>query len=234
MAGMGEPVYPIGVVSRLLGVHPRMLRIYEKEGLVKPARIGGKRYYRESDLQKLRCIRLLLEEGVNIAGIKRLLSVAPCWRVIGCPDKKRLSCAYFREHGRWRMRIAFATEAPGGLEAEIAYHFRRAPFFTFVDLDEDGEILSVEVLENPALNVHRPFVVPSFIKQQGADVIVAGGMGERAKLFFEQEGIETVTGAQGRVVDVLSAILKGERFGDNLCDKEEGHEGMCHGHGGGA
>ena len=225
-----EPVYPIGIASRMVGVHPRMLRIYEKEGLVSPVRIGGKRFYSESDVQKLKCIRILLEEGVNIAGVKKLFSVAPCWRVINCPEGKRASCAYYMTHGRLKMKIAFATEAPGGLNAQVASHFRRAPFFTFVELDEDGEIISVEVKENPFVNVHGPGIVPSFVKGEGAYVIVAGGMGQRAASFFEQEGIEPIVGAQGRVCDVLSAILRGERFGGEPCKHHEegGHEGMCH------
>ncbi len=218
---MKEPVYTIGVVSRLIGVHPRMLRIYEKEGLVKPVRIGGKRYYSESDLQRLKCIRILLEEGVNIAGIKRLFSLAPCWRVINCPGKKREDCPYYKLHGRWKMRIVFAAEDPGGLEAAVAQHFRKAPYFVVVDLDEDGEIVTVETKENPFINIHGPGIVPSFIKDLGTDVLVSGGMGQKAAMFLQNEGIEVVVGANGRVVDVLSKLLKGESFSGTLCEPHE-------------
>ncbi len=239
---MKEPVYPIGVVSRMLGVHPRMLRIYEKEGLVRPARIGGKRYYSESDLQRLRCIRILLQEGVNIAGIKRLFSLAPCWRVLRCPGKKRQECPYYRAYGRWKMRIAFATESPGGLEARVFAHFGRAPCFTVVELDGEGEIVGVEVLENPFAEVKGPGLVPGFVKEQGVDVIVAGGMGQRAASFFRAAGIEPVAGAEGRVVDVLSALIAGERFEGEFCahhDHEgckggDSHEGVCDRRGSGA
>ena len=225
-----KPVYPIGIASKMVGVHPRMLRIYEKEGLVYPVRIGGKRFYSESDVQKLKCIRILLEEGINIAGVKKLFSIAPCWKVINCPENKKTSCAYYMVHGRLKMKIAFATEAPGGLNAQVASHFRRASFFTFVELDEDGEIVSIEVKENPFLNIRGPGLVPSFVKGEGANMIVAGGMGQRAAFFFEQEGIEPIIGAYGRVCDVLLAILKGEKFEGKLCKHhEEGdHEGMCH------
>jgi DNA-binding transcriptional MerR regulator len=73
-----KAVYPIGIVAELLGIHPRTLRIYEQEGLIKPNRRGGKRFYSNKDLQWLRCLRkLLTEERLNIAGIKKLLAVAP-------------------------------------------------------------------------------------------------------------------------------------------------------------
>lgn len=218
-----RPVYTIGVVSKLLGVHPRTLRIYEEEGLISPQRIGGKRFYSESDLHRLTCIRALLEEGVNIAGVKRLFSLAPCWRVLRCPVRKREKCPWYKVHGRWKMRIAFATENNKGLNAEVSFHFRRAPFFTFVDLDPDGEVVSVEGKENPFLSVHGPGVMPGFIREEGVDMIVTGGMGARAADLFRQWGIEPVVGAQGKVIGVLRAILAGEEFEGELCTPHE-HE----------
>ncbi len=216
-----RPVYPIGVVSGILGVHPRTLRIYEEEGLISPRRIGGKRYYSESDLHRLRCIRALLEEGVNIAGIKRLLSLAPCWRVLRCPVMKREKCPWYRAHGRWKMRIAFATDDEGGLDAQVSAHFRMAPFFTFVELDPDGEVVSVEVKGNPFAQIHGPGLVPGFVKDEGADVIVSGGMGVRAAERLRQWGMEPITGAQGRVLDVLQALLAGHEFEESLCQPHE-------------
>ncbi len=223
---MKKPVYSIGMVSRMLGVHPRMLRIYEKEGLISPKRIGGKRFYTEEDVQKLKCIRVLLEEGINIAGVRRLFEVAPCWRVLKCPNSNRNACVYYKSRGRFKMRIAFATEAPGGLEAEVAPHFRGAPYFTFVEVDEDGEIVDVDVVENAYVNIHGPGLLPSFVKRHGADVVVAGGMGQKAAILFQQEGIEPVAGAQGKVIDVLRAVIFGERFDGSLCDHKE-HRDSC-------
>jgi len=80
-----KALYPIGIVAELLNIHPRTLRIYEQEGLIKPARRGGKRFYSNIDLQWLRCLRkLLTDEGLNIAGIKKLLTIAPCWSIRDC------------------------------------------------------------------------------------------------------------------------------------------------------
>jgi len=88
-----QPLYPIGVVADILKIHPRTLRVYEQEGLIKPARRGGKRYYSNSDLQWLQCLRkLLTEEGLNIAGVKKLLSVAPCWQIRNCDEETRKKC----------------------------------------------------------------------------------------------------------------------------------------------
>ena len=88
-----KALYPIGIVAELLNIHPRTLRIYEQEGLIKPARRGGKRFYSNNDLQWLKCLRkLLTEEGLNIAGIKKLLTIAPCWEIRGCGEEVRKDC----------------------------------------------------------------------------------------------------------------------------------------------
>lgn len=88
-----KALYPIGIVAELLNIHPRTLRIYEQEGLIKPGRRGGKRFYSNNDLQWLKCLRKLLsEEGLNIAGIKKLLTIAPCWEIRGCGQDKRKDC----------------------------------------------------------------------------------------------------------------------------------------------
>jgi MerR family transcriptional regulator/heat shock protein HspR len=86
-------LYPIGIVAELLSIHPRTLRIYEQEGLIRPARRGGKRFYSNNDVQWLKCLRkLLTEDGLNIAGVKKLLTVAPCWSIRECDEEKRKHC----------------------------------------------------------------------------------------------------------------------------------------------
>lgn len=86
-------LYPIGIVAELLNIHPRTLRIYEREGLVKPARRSGKRYYSNNDLQWLRCLRKLIhQDGLNIAGIKKLLTLASCWEIRGCSEEEKKNC----------------------------------------------------------------------------------------------------------------------------------------------
>ncbi len=88
-----KPIYPIGVVSEITGVHPRTIRVYEQKGLIKPSRRGGKRFYSNSDLQWLRCLRkLLTEDGFNISSIKKMLSMVPCWQIRNCEEEVRRKC----------------------------------------------------------------------------------------------------------------------------------------------
>ncbi len=88
-----KALYSIGIAAELIGIHPKTLRVYEQEGLIKPARRGGKRFYSNNDLQWLKCLRKLLsEEGLNIAGVKKLLTLAPCWSIRNCSEQERKSC----------------------------------------------------------------------------------------------------------------------------------------------
>ncbi len=69
-------VYVISVAAELAGVHPQTLRIYERKGLVDPARTdGGNRRYSERDIERLRRINDLTEDGLNLAGVKRVLEL---------------------------------------------------------------------------------------------------------------------------------------------------------------
>ena len=67
-------VYVISVAAELAGVHPQTLRIYERKGLVDPARTqGGSRRYSDADIEQLRRIQELTNEGLNLAGVQRVL-----------------------------------------------------------------------------------------------------------------------------------------------------------------
>ena len=69
-------VYVISVAAALAGVHPQPLRIYERKGLLEPARTGGgSRRYSDADLDLLRRIAALTESGLNLAGVKRVLEL---------------------------------------------------------------------------------------------------------------------------------------------------------------
>jgi len=87
------PVYPIGVAAKLLDVHPRTLRIYEDEGLIKPTRIGNRRLYSANDLTWIGCLRRLIhDEGISIPGIKKLLRYATCHEIADCPKETQCTC----------------------------------------------------------------------------------------------------------------------------------------------
>jgi MerR family transcriptional regulator/heat shock protein HspR len=69
-------VYIISVAAELAGVHPQTLRIYERKGLVRPHRTSGNtRRYSEADIGRLRRIQGLTQEGVNLAGAKRIMAL---------------------------------------------------------------------------------------------------------------------------------------------------------------
>ena len=69
-------VYVISVAAELAGVHPQTLRIYERKGLVDPARtIGGSRRYSEADIELLRRIQELTNDGLNLAGVQKVLEL---------------------------------------------------------------------------------------------------------------------------------------------------------------
>jgi MerR family transcriptional regulator/heat shock protein HspR len=69
-------VYVISVAAELAGVHPQTLRIYERKGLVEPARTGGgSRRYSDADIAQLRRIQDLTNEGLNLAGVKMVLEL---------------------------------------------------------------------------------------------------------------------------------------------------------------
>ena len=69
-------VFVISVAAELAGVHPQTLRIYERKGLLDPARTGGgSRRYSEVDIARLRRIQELTNEGLNLAGVKRVLEL---------------------------------------------------------------------------------------------------------------------------------------------------------------
>lgn len=87
------PVYPIGVAAKLLDVHPRTLRIYEDEGLIKPAREGNRRLYSANDITWIGCLRRLIhDEGISIPGIKKLLRYATCHEIADCPEEIHCNC----------------------------------------------------------------------------------------------------------------------------------------------
>ncbi len=86
-------VYVISVAAELAGCHPQTLRIYERKGLLEPARTGGgSRRYSDQDIADLQRIQQLTDQGLNLAGVKRVLELEA--EVAGLHDKiERLRAA---------------------------------------------------------------------------------------------------------------------------------------------
>jgi MerR family transcriptional regulator/heat shock protein HspR len=69
-------LYVISVAAELAGVHPQTLRIYERKGLLEPARTSGRsRRYSDEDIELLRRIQELTTEGVSLVGVQRILAL---------------------------------------------------------------------------------------------------------------------------------------------------------------
>ncbi len=122
-------------------------------------------------------------------------------------------------------RVAVSADDRNGLDSVVSPHFGRCPYFILVDVD-DRDVQQVTAVENPYYGRHQPGQVPQFIRQQGADVMLTGGMGRRAIGFFEQYGIQAVTEASGTVRRSLERYLGGE-----LQSAEPCRESIEHAHG---
>lgn len=76
MEDKDRPLYMISVAAELAGVHPQTLRIYEQKGLVFPQRTrGNTRMYSQADIERLQLINELTDEGINLAGVIRILDL---------------------------------------------------------------------------------------------------------------------------------------------------------------
>lgn len=76
MEDKDRPLYMISVAAELAGVHPQTLRIYEQKGLVSPRRTrGNTRMYSQADIERLQLINELTDEGINLAGVIRILDL---------------------------------------------------------------------------------------------------------------------------------------------------------------
>lgn len=71
-----KPLYMISVAAELTGMHPQTLRVYEQKGLVTPGRSrGNTRLYSQADIDRLELIGRLTDEGINLAGVIRILDM---------------------------------------------------------------------------------------------------------------------------------------------------------------
>ena len=90
------PLYTIGVVADLLGIHPETIRVWEASGAVQsPQRRSGKRFYSENDLKRLRFIRKLASEGLTQRAMIYYLRLYPCWKTPDCTG-----CLHSSQHDR--------------------------------------------------------------------------------------------------------------------------------------
>jgi predicted Fe-Mo cluster-binding NifX family protein len=122
--------------------------------------------------------------------------------------------------------IAVASEDSSGLDGRVSPHFGRCPFYVLVQVNGDTVVRS-QIAANPHFGEHRPGMMPRFIRDLGAKVIIAGGMGPRAVDMFHRYGIDVATGAVGSVEEVLGAYLSGQHRGVVPCAHD--HPESCGG-----
>ena len=119
------------------------------------------------------------------------------------------------------MKIAVAA-----MGTSVAGHFGHCENFIMFET-ADGKIISQESIPNPG---HRPGFLPNFLADNGAEVIISGGMGGGAVDIFNQRGVEVVVGIEGEARTAVEAFLAGElRSTGSICHRHE-HAGECGSH----
>ncbi|TAN46095.1 MAG: MerR family transcriptional regulator [Nitrospirae bacterium] len=121
-------LYPIGIVAELIGITDQTLRLYEKHGLIKPARRNKNRYYSENDVKWLTCVRdLIHRKKISIEGIKKLLEYAPCWEITDCSQDKRAVCSAYIDKGKpcWEMNKTICKRESGKVCDECVVYLAR-------------------------------------------------------------------------------------------------------------
>jgi MerR family transcriptional regulator/heat shock protein HspR len=102
------PVYTISNAANLLHISVHTLRMYEREGLIIPfKKESNQRLYSEKDLERVRCIRkAITEDKMGIDGIRKMLSLIPCWGIINCPIKERVECKAYLGYSKpcWMLK----------------------------------------------------------------------------------------------------------------------------------
>jgi MerR family transcriptional regulator/heat shock protein HspR len=109
-------LYVISVAAELAGVHPQTLRIYERKGLVDPARTGGgSRRYSDRDIARLRRIQELTAVGLNLEGVRRVMALeAENERLRQALDRSQREAreAVERTHKHYRRDLVPIKQAP--------------------------------------------------------------------------------------------------------------------------
>lgn len=140
--GKNKPLYMISVAAELTGMHPQTLRVYEQKGLVTPGRSrGNTRLYSQADIERLNLIAKLTDEGINLAGVIRILDMREV------ADKRNKEIDELRERVReledevheLRMREKIVALTP--YKGQTAEQVMRGLLSSGVDADDDVDDL---------------------------------------------------------------------------------------------
>ena len=100
----------------------------------------------------------------------------------------------------------------------LAMHFGHCETFTILSADTENNTINAQ--ESATAPPHEPGVLPRWLAEKGVDLVIAGGMGNRAQELFRAQGIEVIIGAPAqKPVELVQTYLRGElKPGTNLCD----------------
>jgi len=122
------PLYPIGIAAELVGTTDQTLRLYEKQGLIKPARRNKNRFYSENDIKWMRCLRELIHnKKISIEGIKKLLEYAPCWELTECSEERKNKCSAYIDKTKpcWELNRMICNRESGKLCGDCVVYLSR-------------------------------------------------------------------------------------------------------------
>jgi len=128
-------------------------------------------------------------------------------------DKNELTKTNIDEKGNNKMKIAIPV-----MEGKLCQHFGHCETFAIIDVDANsGKITNRKDVTPPP---HEPGVLPKWLHEMGANIIIAGGMGQRAQQLFKQNEIEVVIGAPVDSPEnlVYAHLNKTLQTGENICD----------------
>ncbi|MFA5167333.1 MAG: NifB/NifX family molybdenum-iron cluster-binding protein [Candidatus Omnitrophota bacterium] len=124
------------------------------------------------------------------------------------------------------MRYAIAKDGD-----VVSAHFGRCPEYLLVDV-ENSKITKEQIVMNPG---HEPGAIPHFLKLHKADVVIAGGMGQRAIQFFKELEMDVMVGVSGEIATIKKNLAEGTlKSGESTCDPKSGRgygldrQGGCH------
>jgi len=111
LADPREPIYTIGVAAKKLGISPESLRFYEQQGLVIPFRTpSNRRLYSQRDFEWIECFRNQMKKNkLNVAGVRLLLALMPCWDIKPCTAEERLKCPAYMNY----EVVCWTLDTPG-------------------------------------------------------------------------------------------------------------------------
>jgi predicted Fe-Mo cluster-binding NifX family protein len=111
------------------------------------------------------------------------------------------------------MKIAIPLD-----NGRLASHFGHCREFSLVDVDQQqNNVQSIETVDAPA---HEPGLLPKWLAQRGVNLVIAGGMGQRARMLFSENGIDVITGTVPEDPHAIVDQYLNESLetGENACD----------------